>query len=130
MEKTVKFLLEAKTFYLATINGNKPEVRPFGAISCYDNKLYIMTGRKKDVAKQIEKNNNVAITAMLNGEWIRINTTLIEDSRIEAKCAMLDQNPNLRGMYNENDQNMVVYYFKDAVSTFNSFTSVPVKEEF
>ena len=130
MEKTVKFLNDAKTFFIATINNDKPEVRPFGAIGVFENKLYIMTGAKKDVAKQIELNNNVAITAMYNGNWIRISTKLIKDERIEAKKAMLDQNPNLRGMYNENDSNMVVYYLKDAKSTFCSFTEAPTKEEF
>lgn len=130
MEKTINFLKEAQTFYLATINNNKPEIRPFGAISCYNGKLYIMTGAKKDVAKQIELNNNVAISAMCGGNWIRISTTLIKDEDINAKKAMLDQNPNLRNMYNENDSNMVVYYFKNTKSTFCSFTSNPFNEEF
>lgn len=130
MEKTINFLKEAKTFFIATVNNGNPEVRPFGAFSVYNDKLYIITGAKKAVAKQIDLNNNVAISACYDGKWIRINTTLIKDESIDAKRAMLDQNPNLRSMYNENDDNMVVYYFKNTTSAFYSFTSAPSKEEF
>lgn len=130
MEKTINFLKEAKTFFIATVNNGNPEVRPFGAYSLYNGKLYIITGAKKNVAKQIELNNNVAISAVCGGSWIRINTNLIKDESIDAKKAMLDQNPSLRGMYNENDSNMVVYYFSNTRSIIYSFTSEPIIEEF
>ena len=130
MDKTIKFLNDAKVFFVATINDNTPEVRPFGAINVYNNKLYIMTGAKKDVAKQIDANNNVAISAILNGNWIRIKTKLVKDESIEAKKSMLDNNPSLRGMYNELDPNMVIYYLSDATSTIYSFTNKPITEKF
>ena len=130
MEKTIKFLNDAKVFFVATINDNTPEVRPFGAINVYNNKLYIMTGAKKDVAKQIDANNNVAISDILNGNWIRIKTKLVKDESIEAKKSMLDNNPSLRGMYNELDPNMVIYYLSDATSTIYSFTNKPITEKF
>ncbi len=130
MEKTIKFLNDAKVFFVATINGNTPEVRPFGAINVYNDKLYIITGAKKDVAKQIDANNNVAISAILNGNWIRIKTKLVKDESIEAKKSMLDNNSSLRGMYNELDSNMVIYYLSDATSTIYSFTDKPITEKF
>ena len=130
MEKTVKFLNEAGVFFVSTINGNKPEVRPFGALNVYDGKLYLITNNKKDVFKQIEKNNNVAISAVCGSKWIRINTKLVKDERVAAKKAMLDANPNLRAMYNENDGKVEVLYFTDTVSTISSFTEAPVVEKF
>ena len=130
MEKTVKFLNEAGVFFVSTINGNKPEVRPFGALNVYDGKLYLITSNEKDVFKQIEKNNNVAISAVCGNKWIRINTKLVKDERVAAKKAMLDANPNLRAMYNENDGKVEVLYFTDTVSTISSFTEAPVVEKF
>lgn len=130
MEKTVKFLNEAKVFFVSTVNGDKPDVRPFGAINVFEGKLYLVTSNEKAVYKQIEKNNNVAISAVCGGYWIRINTKLVKDDRVEAKRAMLDANPNLRAMYNENDGKVEVLYFTDTVSTISSFTEAPVVEKF
>ena len=130
MEKTVKFLSEAGVFFVSTINGDKPEVRPFGALNVYEGKLYLITSNEKDVFKQIEKNNNVAISAVCGGKWIRINTKLIKDDRVDAKRSMLDANPDLRAMYNENDGKVEVLYFTDSVSTISSFTEAPVVEKF
>ncbi len=130
MEKTVKFLNEAGVFFVSTINGNKPEVRPFGALNVFESKLYLITSNEKDVFKQIEKNNNVAISAVCGDKWIRINAKLVKDDRIEAKRAMLDANPNLRVMYNENDGKVEVLYLSDAISTISSFTAEPQIEKF
>lgn len=130
MEKTVKFLNDAKVFFVSTINGDKPEIRPFGAINVYNGKLYLVTSNTKNVFKQIEKNNNVAISATCGGSWIRISTKLIKDNDINAKKAMLDANPNLRGMYNENDGIVEVLYMQDATSTISSFTAAPIVEKF
>ena len=130
MEKTVKFLNEAGVFFVSTINGNKPEVRPFGALNVFESKLYLITSNEKDVFKQIEKNNNVAISAVYGDKWIRINAKLVKDGRIEAKRAMLDANPNLRAMYNENDGKVEVLYLSDAISTISSFTAEPQIEKF
>jgi len=130
MEKTVKFLNEAGVFFVSTINGNKPEVRPFGALNVFESKLYLITSNEKDVFKQIEKNNNVAISAVYGDKWIRINAKLVKDGRIEAKRAMLDANPNLRVMYNENDGKVEVLYLSDAISTISSFTAEPQIEKF
>lgn len=122
MEEVAKFLKEAEIYYLATIEDNKPRVRPFGTVDIFENHLYIQTGKIKDVFKQIEKNNNVEICAYKNGKWIRISGNLIIDDRKEAKKHMLDNYPNLRGMYDENDNNTVVLYFEKAKAIISSFT--------
>ncbi len=125
MEKVLQFLKEAGTYYLATVEGNQPRVRPFGTINLFDGKLYIQTGKSKNVSKQIHANPKVEISAFKDGEWIRIACELVEDDRREARASMLDAYPNLRAMYSEDDGNTEVLYMKDAVATFASFTAAP-----
>ena len=125
MKEVLEFLKESKTYYLATIDNNEPRVRPFGTINLFEDKLYIQTGKSKDVYKQIEKNNNVEICAFNNGRWIRVTGKLISDDRVEAKKSMLDNYPELRGMYNENDDNTIVLYFESFKAVIYSFTEAP-----
>ena len=122
MKEVCEFLKECGVYYLATVDGDKPKVRPFGTANIYEDHLYIQTGKKKDVFKQIEKNNNVEICAFKDGKWIRIEGKLIPDERIEAKKDMLDNYPELRGMYSESDDNTIVLYFESGVATIASFT--------
>lgn len=130
MNEVYEFLKEAKTYYLATVDNEKPRVRPFGTVNIFEDKLYIQTGKSKDVFKQIEKNPNVEICAFKDGKWIRVSGKLVADDRVEAKKDMLDKNPSLREMYNENDDNTIVLYFENAKSTISSFTEAPVTYEF
>lgn len=125
MERVYNFLKQANTYYLSTIDNNKPKVRPFGTINIFENKLYIQTGKIKDVSKQIKANPNVEICAFMDGQWLRLYGELILDSRVEAKKSMLDAYPNLRHMYDEKDNNTEVFYFKTATACFYSFTSNP-----
>ncbi len=125
MQRIEKFLKEAGTYYLATVEGDQPRVRPFGTVNIFDGKLYIQTGKAKEVSKQIHANPKVEICAFKNGEWLRIAGTLKEDERREAKKSMLDAYPDLRGMYSEDDGNTEVFYFEKAVATFSSFTAAP-----
>ena len=125
MEEVKDFLKECKTYYLATTEGDQPRVRPFGTIEVFEGHLYIQTGKSKDVFKQIEKNNKVEICAFNDGEWIRVSGELELDDRIEAKKHMLDNYPELRGMYNENDENTAVLYFKSGKAVIYSFTKEP-----
>ena len=125
MERVCKFLKEAGTYYLATVEGDQPRVRPFGTAHIFEGKLYIQTGKIKPTSKQLLANPKAEISAFHNGTWIRIAGTLVEDDRVEAKKSMLDAYPNLRGMYDENDGNTQVFYFQDAVATFSSFTAAP-----
>jgi uncharacterized pyridoxamine 5'-phosphate oxidase family protein len=130
MQRILDFLKKTGTYFLATVDGDQPEVRPFGTAEIIDGKLYIQTGHVKPVARQIAANPKVAICAYDGKEWLRITATLVEDPRVEIKKAMLDAYPELRSMYNENDGNTAVYYLKDAKATFRSFTSAPVEIHF
>lgn len=114
MERVYKFLKDAGMYYLATMDGDQPRVRPFGTVLIFEGKLYIQTGKKKDCSRQIAENNKVEICTFHKGAWIRIAGELQEDDRVEAKKAMLDAYPNLRRMYDEHDDNTQVLYFKDA----------------
>ena len=125
MEKALEFLKSAGTYYLATVEGDQPRVRPFGTVNVFEGKLYIQTGLVKPVAKQLLANPKAEICAFTKGKWIRIAGKLILDERIEAQKAMLDAYPNLRGMYAEGDGNTAVFYFKDATATFASFGGAP-----
>lgn len=123
MEKVYQFLKKAEVYYLATVDENMPRVRPFGTVNVFEGKLYIQTGKKKDVSKQLLLNPNAEICAFLDGTWVRVSGTLVEDDRVEAKKSMLDAYPNLRAMYDENDDNTQVFYFKNATAVFSSFTA-------
>ena len=125
MEEVFELLKKIGTYYLATVDGDKPRVRPFGTVDLCNGKLYIQTGKKKDVSKQIEKNPNVELCAFQDGVWVRVAGKLVNDDSREAKKHMLDNYPNLRGMYNEDDDNTQVLYFEDGVATIYSFTSQP-----
>ena len=125
MKEIYEFLKNAGTYYIATVDNNKPKVRPFGTIEIFEDKLYIQTSKKKDVFKQISLNPNVEICAFLNGKWIRLAGKLVVDDRVEAKRHMLDSYPNLRGMYSETDPNTAVLYFESATATIYSFTDEP-----
>ena len=124
------FLKQAGVYYLATAEGDQPRVRPFGTVNIFEGKLYIQTGKKKDVAKQIEANPKVEISAFKDGKWIRVAGELVEDDRIEAQKSMLDAYPELAGMYQPGDGNTVVYYFRNAVATISSFTEAPAVIKF
>ena len=130
MKETWGFLKNSGVFYIATMDGDQPRVRPFGVAEIFEDKLYIQTGKSKDVSKQIQINNNVELSAFNNGKWIRVTGKLVRDDRVEAKKDVLDKNPNLRGMYNENDDNTEVLYFENAKSIIYSFTEEPIIYEF
>ena len=125
LEKVIKFLDEAQTYYLATVEGEQPRVRPFGTALIYKDKLYIQTGKVKPVSHQLTINPKAEICAFKDGTWIRISGELIEDETREVKTLMLEKMPMLRHMYNEDDGNMQMLYFKNAVVVFASFTAPP-----
>ena len=125
MQKVIDFLKSAEVYYLATVDGDQPRVRPFGTAHVFEDKLYIQTGKVKDVSKQILANPKVEICAFKDGTWLRIAGELVEDDRLEAKQSMLDAYPSLQSMYKADDGNTEVFYFKDATATFASFTSAP-----
>ena len=126
--KVLEFLDSAQTYYLATVDGDQPRVRPFGTALVDNDKLYIQTGKVKAVSKQLALNPKAEICAFKDGKWIRISGELVEDDTREVKTLMLEKMPVLRHMYNEDDGNMQMLYFKKAKVVFTSFGSAP--EEF
>jgi uncharacterized pyridoxamine 5'-phosphate oxidase family protein len=120
MQEVNDFLKKCRTYYLATVEGDQPRVRPFGTINIFEGKLYIQTGKVKNVAKQITTNPKIEISAFDGEKWIRIQAVAVEDDSYEAKKSMLDAYPNLRGMYDENTT--LVLYLKDVIATISSFT--------
>ncbi|MBP5529808.1 MAG: pyridoxamine 5'-phosphate oxidase family protein [Lachnospiraceae bacterium] len=125
MKKVYDFIKKCGTYYLATVDGDQPRVRPFGTILLFEDKLYIQTGKNKDVSKQIQANPKAEICCFTEGTWLRVAGELVRDERREVKKAMLDDYPDLRGMYSEDDDNTEVLYFKNATATFASFTAAP-----
>jgi uncharacterized pyridoxamine 5'-phosphate oxidase family protein len=125
MNEVYEFLKKCGTYYLATVEGDQPRVRPFGTVDLFEGKLYIQTGKVKSVSKQLQANPKAEICAFIDGTWLRVAGTLARDDRIEAKKHMLDQYPSLRSMYSEEDNNTEVLYFRDAVATFSSFVAAP-----
>jgi len=125
MQTVCDFLKKAGTYYLATVEGDQPRVRPFGTAHIFEGKLYIQTGKIKPVSKQLMANPKAELCAFHGGTWVRIAGELIEDDRVEARASMLEAYPNLRRMYDENDGNTQVLYFRNATATFSSFTEAP-----
>lgn len=125
IEKVHDFLNDAKTYYLATVEKDQPRVRPFGTVLLYEGRLYIQTGKIKPVSKQLASNPKAEICAFKDGKWIRVSGELINDDRREVKAAMLEKYPELKGMYDPDDGNTQVLYFKNATAVFSSFVSAP-----
>ena len=123
MEEIYELLKENHTYYLATVEGDQPRVRPFGTIDLFEGKLYIQTGKKKNVSKQMHENGKVEICCFGNGKWVRIAATAVEDPREEAQEHMLESYPNLRAMYAPGDGNTEVFFLKDATATISAFGS-------
>ena len=130
MKRIYEFLKQAETYYLATVAGDQPRVRPFGTIHEFEGRLYVQTGKVKPVSRQIAANPKVEICAFREGAWLRITCELVEDDRAEAKKSMLDAYPYLRGMYDENDGNTQVLYMQNATATFCAFGKEPETVEF
>lgn len=126
MNEVLEFLLNNPTFYIATMDGDQPRVRPFGAVMKFEDKLYFTTNNTKPVFKQLTANPKVEIsTTSPKGEWIRLTGKAVVDSRREVKEAMLEAAPMLKNMYSLDDDIFELFYLTDAVATFSSFTSAP-----
>ena len=129
MEKVCGFLKSAGVYYLATVEGDQPRVRPFGTVDLFEDKLYIQTGKSKPCFAQMN-GAKVEICAFDGGVWLRVAATLVDDDRYEPKAHMLDNYPHLKRMYDAADANTAVLYLKDATATFSSFTAPPRTVQF
>ncbi len=130
MNEVLEFLKKYHTFYLATVEGDQPRVRPFGVAEEYNGKLYTQTGKKKNVAQQLKANPKAEICCFGDGKWLRIECELIWQDDYDVLHALLEKNPNLRRMYDEKDGNCLALRFENAKATFSSFTEPPRTVEF
>ena len=132
LETVKNYLQECKTFYVATVDGDQPRVRPFGVAEVYNGRLYIMTGKKKNVFKQMVANPKFEITAVKpsGAEWIRVSGRLVNDDDVKAKEFLLDKNPSLKGMYSATDDNMAILYIVDGEARLCSFMGAEKKVKF
>jgi len=125
MEEVYEFLKKCEVYYIATVDGDQPRVRPFGTVLIFEDKLYIQTGKVKNVSKQMMKNPKIEICAFSGDKWVRVEAIAVEDDRTEPKQKMLDAYPRLKSMYSADDDNTQVLYLKDATATFYSFGGEP-----
>lgn len=116
-KKVYEFLEDAKTFYLATMEGNQPRVRPYGAMRFFEGKNYIMAFGQTNATRQIAANQKAEICAF-KGRTLRIECKLVEDNRPEVGKALVDKMPVLKPVLGENGENGVMYYLKDATANF------------
>ena len=130
MNEVYEFLKKCGTYYLATVDGDQPRVRPFGTIDLFEGKLYIQTGKAKDVSRQMKANPKVEISGMADGKWLRLAAEAVLDPRVEAQAHMLDAYPSLQAMYKPGDGNTEVFYLKNAKAQICSFTEAPRSFEF
>jgi uncharacterized pyridoxamine 5'-phosphate oxidase family protein len=130
MQEVYEFLKNCGTYYLATVEGDQPRVRPFGTVDIFEGRLYIQTGKVKEVSKQLQANPKAELCAFADGKWLRVSGKLVRDDRVEAKKHMLDNYPMLQSMYSAEDDNTEVLYFEDTTATFFSFADQPRTKRF
>ena len=125
IDKVYEFLKKCGTYYLATADGNQPRVRPFGTIDLFGGKLYIQTGKSKEVSRQMKQNPRIEICALSGESWLRIAADAVEDDDRDARVHMLDAYPSLKALYAPDDGNTQVFYLKNVEATFSSFAAAP-----
>ncbi|MCL2246083.1 MAG: pyridoxamine 5'-phosphate oxidase family protein [Lentimicrobiaceae bacterium] len=127
MKEVCDFLKHCGVYYLATVEEDQPRVRPFGTAVVFEDRLYIQTGKRKNVAKQMQLNPKIEICAYdaASGVWLRVAATVVPDERREAKAFMLEAYPSLKSMYSPDDDNTLVLYLTEATATFYSFGGEP-----
>ncbi len=127
MKQPVEYLRECNVFFLATCERDQPHVRPFGAVALYQNHVYLVTSNQKKVYRQLQANNRVELCGMHpDGTWMRIRGKVLWDDSKEAKIAMLEQNPDLKRLYQTDDGKMEVCHLVEAEATLYSFTADPI----
>ena len=130
MQEVYEFLKKCGTYYLATVEGDQPRVRPFGTIDLFEGRLTIQTGKVKEVSRQILKNPKVELCAFDGERWLRVAATAVEEPKVEAQVHMLDAYPSLKNMYQPGDGNTQIFALEQITATFSSFTEAPRTVQF
>ncbi|MDR1538756.1 MAG: pyridoxamine 5'-phosphate oxidase family protein [Clostridiales bacterium] len=115
MQAIAEFLSNFKPFYIATIDGDQPRVRPFGASAVVDGKLYIVTNSQKSVAAQLKANPKIEIsTTAADGRWLRLTAEAVLDKNPASEQSVLEKLPQLKNLYKDSLVNFEAYYLKNA----------------
>ncbi|MDD3590894.1 MAG: pyridoxamine 5'-phosphate oxidase family protein [Thermoguttaceae bacterium] len=130
MQRIYDYLKKCKIYYLATVDGDQPQVRPFGTIEIIDGSLCVQTGKSKPVSAQLHANPKIEICACDGDTWLRVRALAIEDPRVESQEKMLESYPELKAMYQAGDGNTEIFKLTSGVAVFSSFTEAPVIVEF
>lgn len=126
MNNVLNELRKVKVFYIATVDGNKPRVRPFSSITEFEDKLYICCGKQKEVYKQLKTNPYIEICGMYDrGSWLRVAAKAVEDERIEAQEAMLEDQSGPSQLYKAGDGRFVVFKLEEVEALKFNFYSAP-----
>jgi uncharacterized pyridoxamine 5'-phosphate oxidase family protein len=127
MIEILNFLEETKTFYLATVDVDKPKVRPFGFVMEFEGKLYFSTSESKPSFQQLKANPNIEISAAnINNEWLRLSGEAVFDTRSNVKEKLFEVAPHLRKLYDQPDSPTIApFYIKNGEATFYSMIATP-----
>ena len=130
MSTAYEFLKANQVFHLATVDGAKARVRPFGFVMKKNNALYFCTNKTKDVYKQMVKNPGVEMSAMgTDGKWLRLCGKAVFDESRETKAQAFTESAMLLQIYPKgaDEEIFVTFYLKDAEATLYSFAEAPKK---
>lgn len=126
MNKIVEELKKIKIFYVATIEDNKPKVRPFSSVTEFEGNVYICCGKQKEVYTQLTNNSYIEICGMYDqGSWLRVSAKCVEDERIEAQIAMLEYKTGPSQLYKPNDGRFVVFRLEEVKALKFNFYAAP-----
>ena len=127
MNKVVEEIRKVNVFYIASIDGDEPRVRPFGSVVEFEGNAYICSGNFKEFYKQVKENPHVELCGMYddNTSWLRVAATLNEDNRIEVQKAILDDPTGPKGLYEPGDGKFVTFRLENVKATKYSFFSAP-----
>lgn len=118
MSKVHDFLNEAGVFFLATVDGDQPRLRPLGFHMEMEGKEMFGVGDFKDVYKQLTANPKVEIVACKqDGHWMRYTGKAVFDTDPRYEAAALEAMPDLKNIYNEKTgHHMAVFHLEDAAA--------------
>jgi uncharacterized pyridoxamine 5'-phosphate oxidase family protein len=128
MTTAYDFIKANQVFHIATVDGTKARVRPFGFIMKWNDALYFCTNNTKDVYKQMVKNPDVEISSLgTDGKWVRLRGKVVFDDSREAKVQAFTEADMLLQIYPKgaDDETFVTFYLTDAQATLYSFTEPP-----
>lgn len=126
IKRVLEILSKEDEFYLATSVDGMPNVRPFDVHCEFEDKIYIVTKKHKNVYKEIKANPHVSIARALGKDYYRVFAELVEDDRMEAREKLVNDNVEAcKGKYAADDEDTAVFYLKDAVMKLMSHGKDP-----